>query len=387
MKFLYHHRTRSKDGQTVHIEELIKALRDQGHEVVLVAPKGIESAEFGDDAGLVAHLKRMLPAAIYELLELAYSVPAFFRLRAAFREHRPEVLYERYNLYHLPGVWLRRLYGLPMLLEVNAPLVDERREHGNLALVGLASWIERLTWRAADHVLPVTRVLADQCIEHAVDPRRITVIPNGVGREFLELDADAGARVRRQHGLDQGLVLGFTGFMRPWHGLDRVIDLIADSDAKLDLRLLLVGDGPARQDLARRAQSRGVAARIVFTGIVPRHLMPAYVAAFDIALQPHVVAYASPLKLFEYMALGRPIVAPATPNICEILTDGTDALLFDTANPQAFRAAVERLIADPALRQRLGHGARATIDRLDLTWTGNARRVGELARSLAATPA
>lgn len=382
MKFLYHHRTRSKDGQTVHIEELIKALRDQGHEVVLVAPKGIEAAEFGDDAGLVAVLKRMLPAAVYELLELAYSVPAFFRLRAAFREHRPAVLYERYNLYHLPGVWLRRLYGLPMLLEINAPLVDERREHGNLALVGLARWIERLTWRTADRVLPVTQVLANHCIEHAVDPRRITVIPNGVGHEFLELDADAGTKVRQQHGLDRSLVLGFTGFMRPWHGLDRVIDLIADSDPQLDLRLLLVGDGPARQDLARRAESRGVAERIVFTGVVPRHLMPAHVAAFDIALQPHVVPYASPLKLFEYMALGRPIVAPATPNISEILNDGVDALLFDMHDPEAFRGAVERMVGDPALRDRLGRGARATIDRLDLTWAGNARRVGELAQSL-----
>jgi glycosyltransferase involved in cell wall biosynthesis len=382
MKFLYHHRTRSKDGQTVHIEELIKALRDQGHEVVLVAPKGIEAAEFGDDAGLVAVLKRMLPAAVYELLELAYSVPAFFRLRAAFRQHRPAVLYERYNLYHLPGVWLRRLYGLPMLLEVNAPLVEERREHGNLALVGLARWVERLTWRTADRVLPVTQVLANHCTQHAVDPRRITVIPNGVGQEFLHLDADAGAKVRRQHGLDRSLVLGFTGFMRPWHGLDRVIDLIADSDPKLDLRLLLVGDGPARQDLARRAESRGVADRIVFTGVVPRHLMPAYVAAFDIALQPHVVPYASPLKLFEYMALGRPIVAPATPNISEILNDGVDALLFDMHDPEAFRGAVERMIGDPALRERLGRGARATVDRLDLTWTGNARRVGELAQSL-----
>jgi glycosyltransferase involved in cell wall biosynthesis len=170
--------------------------------------------------------------------------------------------------------------------------------------------------------------------------------------------------------------------MRPWHGLDRVIDLIADSDPELDLRLLLVGDGPARQDLARRAESRGVADRIVFTGVVPRHLMPAHVAAFDIALQPHVVPYASPLKLFEYMALGRPIVAPATPNISEILQDGVDALLFDMHDPEAFRGAVERMIGDPALRERLGDGARATIDRLDLTWAGNARRVGELARSL-----
>src|SRR5690606_10742188 len=110
-----------------------------------------------------------------------------------------------------------------------------------------------------------------------------------------------------------------------------------------DLHFLVVGEGPAREDIARRARERGVADRVTFTGLVPRDDIANVVAAFDIALQPDVVPYASPLKLFEYMILGCAIVAPDTPNIREVLTDGDGAALFDTADPAAFRGAIDRL--------------------------------------------
>ena len=103
MKILYHHRVGSKDGQAVHIEEIVHALQGLGHQVVVVGPGSTERAQFGADAGLVAVLKKILPAAFYELLELGYSVVAFFRLWQMYRRHRPDVLYERYNLFVLSG--------------------------------------------------------------------------------------------------------------------------------------------------------------------------------------------------------------------------------------------------------------------------------------------
>ncbi len=122
MRILYHHRVASKDGQMVHIEEIVRALRELGHEVAVIGPPATERVSFGADAGTVAALKRSLPAAVYEWLELAYSALAFFRLWRAYRRLRPDVLYERYNLFMLAGAWLKLLTGLPMLLEVNAPL-------------------------------------------------------------------------------------------------------------------------------------------------------------------------------------------------------------------------------------------------------------------------
>jgi len=118
--------------------------------------------------------------------------------------------------------------------------------------------------------------------------------------------------------------------------------------------------------------------------VVPRTRVAAHVALFDVALQPAVVVYASPLKLFEYLAMGRAIVAPATPNIREILVDGDNALLFPPGDDAAFRAAVRRLCGDPDLRARLGARARETIDARGLTWAHNAGTVTALASELLA---
>jgi glycosyltransferase involved in cell wall biosynthesis len=379
MKILYHHRVGSKDGQLVHIEEIVRALRARGHEVVVVAPSAMKAKEFGADAGFVVLLKRILPASFYEFLEIGYGVLAFFRLWRVYRRERPDVVYERYNLYLLAGAWLKRLTGLPLLLEVNSPLVMERSQFGNLANRRTAQWAERSTWLAADYVLPVTKVLSGLVEQSGVAASRIRVIQNGVGQEFLQAKSN-GASIRRRFGLDGHLVLGFTGFIREWHGLEQVIDFIADQEPAKNIRTLLVGDGPAIANLRRRARGRGVEDRVIFAGLVPRDEIIDYVAAFDVALQPQVVPYASPLKLFEYMALGRAIVAPATPNIREVLTDRENALLFDPADPGAFALALEQQCADTELRERLGRAARATLERNGYTWAQNAARIEALAQ-------
>jgi glycosyltransferase involved in cell wall biosynthesis len=373
MKILYHHRIGSRDGQAVHIDEIVGALRTLGHEVIVVGPKATEHAKFGSDGVVVATFKRFLPGSIYELLELAYSCVAFIRLWRVYRRERPDALYERYNLYLLSGVWLKRLTGVPMLLEINSPLVLERSRYGGLANRRMAAWAERFTWRSANHVLPVTSVLAGFVRAVGVPIERITVIQNGVGEEFLSNQIN-GTAVRERLGCSDGIILGFIGFVREWHGLDRVIELVADSDPLLDLYCVIVGQGPAIPELQRLTAQRGLERRVIFAGLISRDEIVEYVAAFDVALQPQVVPYASPLKLFEYMALGRAIVAPASPNILEVLTD-RDAMLFDPADPFAFRRAVEQLCGDANLRTRLGKAARDALVRHDLTWASNARRI------------
>jgi glycosyltransferase involved in cell wall biosynthesis len=378
MRILYHHRIMSKDGQYVHVEEMVHALRELGHEVHIVGPAAVEKGDFGADAGIVALLKRVMPKALYELLELGYSLRDYPRLLHAVREFRPDGLYERYNLFFLSGVWLKRRLKLPMLLEINAPLYEERKRFNGIALDRLARWSERLAWRSADITLPVTEVLAGHVRAAGVPAARVQVVPNGIQPErFAALPSRDEAK--RALGLAGKTVLGFTGFMREWHGLERVLERVAVSGNR-SLHVVFVGDGPARSGLKTRALSLDLADRVVFTGIVGRGEIGRYVAAFDIALQPAVVPYASPLKLFEYMACGCAIVAPATPNIREVLTHEENALLFDTCDDSGFALAVDRLVVDVALRVRLGEMARLTIARRRLTWRHNAERVTELFR-------
>jgi glycosyltransferase involved in cell wall biosynthesis len=379
MKILYHHRVASKDGQFVHIEGLVHALRKLGHEVMIVGPDFVQKQGFGGEARGVRWLKRWIPRPIYELAELGYSIPAGRRLSKAVRTFHPDVIYERYNLFFLAGLWIKRRHRIPWIVEVNSPLFDERSAYGGIKLKRLARWTERSVWRAADHVFAVTDVLARRIEQEGVPRRRITVTPNGIQPEsFAHLPAREDAK--KLLGFEGILVLGFTGFVREWHGLERVLD--AMQTVRVPTHLLLVGDGPARAMLEQRAHTAGLGDRITFTGIVDRTQVIGFINAFDIALQPNVVAYASPLKLFEYMAAGCAVVAPDQPNIREVLSDNVDALLFDPNTRDAFPDCVARLADDAALRAQLGRAAQRTLHARNLTWDANAARVVRRARLL-----
>src|SRR5215469_18743798 len=134
LRILYSHRIQSRDGQSVHVEALVAALRELGHEVLVVGPGFYEQAKFGGESGFVAALRARLPRALAELAELAYNIPAWLRLRMACRRFRPDLIYERYNLYYLAGTLVARRTGIPLFLEVNAPLAEERSRHGGLGL-------------------------------------------------------------------------------------------------------------------------------------------------------------------------------------------------------------------------------------------------------------
>lgn len=381
MKILYHHRTASKDGQAVHIEEMVAALRELGHEVKVIGPTSGDDETLGSEVGWVQRLKRVLPKAAYEFLELAYSFVAYFRLIQTAREFKPDIIYERYNLFLIAGVLLKYRLSVPLLLEVNAPLAQERGEFGGLGMPWLAKWVEGVVWRNANFVLPVTRVLAEHVVAYGVPESRIAVIPNGINTEHFAR-APSPSIAKEALECSDDLVLGFTGFVRDWHGVDRVVRWMATNDAPPNTRLLIVGDGPARHTLENLAKDLSVGERIQFTGILPRSRVPEYVAAFDIALQPAVVPYASPLKLFEYLALGKAILAPRQPNIEEILTDGENALLFNPIAQGDIETALTRLCVDIDLRTRLATGAASTITEMGLTWKANAQRVSVLAERL-----
>lgn len=377
MKILYHHRVASKEGQYIHIEEILKALRKAGHDIVMVTPRIGESSGVGKGSGFVRRLKQALPRSVYETVEFAYSLWIFLKLARTITVHRPEFIYERYNLFTPAGIWARKVFRIPLLLEINAPLFEERSKYEGVSLNRLARWTERYTWRNATMVLPVTDVLADHQRRAGVPDERICVIPNGVN---LDDFPDPGNDSPGSPAGPERLVLGFVGFCREWHGLHKVIDLLALAGNE-SLFFLLIGDGPAVEEILASGRRLGVEDRIRVTGHVDRQQVPGLLAEVDIALQPAVVDYASPLKMLEYMATGKAIVAPGQPNIEELLTDGENALLFDPGSQDSFVQACKRLIDDSALRERLSRRARADVLSRGLTWDNNAEKIVTLARN------
>ncbi len=381
MKILYHHRIASKDGQYVHVEGLTRALSSQGHELVWVTPGGTDEEAFGGESGVISWLKRLVPGAVYELMEFGYAVFAYLKLARAIRQHRPDVIYERYNLFLPAGVWAARRFGLPLISEVNAPLFEERGKTSGIVLKSLARWSEAYVWRKADAVLPVTEVLAEKVRERRGHGDGVTVVHNGIPEAMLEPIQGGREQAKLLLGLEGRDVLGFTGFMRDWHGLDAVLHAVA-RDPDGTRHALLVGDGPARPGLEALAGTLGITERVTFTGLVGREDIVRYVSAFDVALQPSVVPYASPLKLFEYMALGKAVVAPDSDNIREILRDGHDAALFDHSDAEAFAAGIDRVLSDADLRARIEGNIVQTVHERGYTWEANAQRVVAIATAL-----
>ena len=381
MKLLYHHRTRSRDGQRVHIDGLVGALRRAGHEVVVVGPE--ESAARGADgraAGRSAEPGPPRASALRELAELAYNVVERARLRAAAARLHPDAIYSRHALFCSSAVDVGARLRLPVVVEVNAPLAEERRDHGGLRLASFARRHEAATLRRAGGVVAVTRVLAERLVALGVARERLEVHWNGLEPEALRAPPD-GATIRTRLEVDGRLLVGFVGFVRDWNRLERAFPFLARHEEAV---LLLIGDGPDRARLAAEAERLHVAGRVRFLGTLARGELLAHVAAFDVAILPEVTEYAAPLKLLDYLAAGRAVVAPDRANLREVLADGENAQLFDPAREGAFDEALERVAAAPELRARLGAKGRATIDRLGLTWDANAARVVSLFERLRA---
>lgn len=380
MKILYHHRIASKDGQYVHIEEIVNALKSLGHEIIMVEPAAINQKQFGESSRMVKNIRSKLPSFVHEIIEFCYSFHDYLKIRKAIKRHRPDAIYERYNLFFPSGIWAKKRFKLPLILEVNSPLYDERAKHDSISLGRLARWSEQYVWQNADIVLPVTRVLADIVCANSVNRDNVVVIPNGINRaQFSQVPAPP--EMKQKLGFGDKLIMGFTGFVREWHGLDRVLSVIANNKDD-EWLLLVVGDGPARKSLESQAAKLGISERVIFTGIVGRDKVPDYVSCFDIALQPDVVDYASPLKLFEYLVLGKPVLAPDSENIREVLTHEKNAILFNSTKDRDFQDQLARLCESDLLRNELGTAARQLISEQGYYWDENARKITLLFESL-----
>jgi glycosyltransferase involved in cell wall biosynthesis len=396
VKILYHHRTRAGDAQGIHIAEMARAFRARGHEVVEVAlvAAGTEAqadAHGRDGSGLAAvasALARRLPLPLREGMELAYNAVAYRRISRAIRRERPDFVYERYAANTFAGLAAARRHGIPLVLEVNAPLALEKAQDGDLCFERLTRSIERRLCSAADVTIAVTAELAHILEWTGVPAGKAVVMPNGVRREFCarRVEADVAA-LRARWGVPAGaVVVGFVGWFRPWHGLERLLAAAASPAWRAaGIHLVLAGDGPARETVEEAA--RVLEGGVTLCGPVARGEIETALAAFDIAIQPAVTPYACPMKILEYMAAGRAIVAPGAPNVRELLVHGETAwLCSDGPQPTAeeLKSGVLRLACDPGLRRRLGEAARAQIFARGLLWEENARRVEEL---IAALPA
>ena len=389
MRILYHHRTRATDAQGIHIFQIVKALRDSGHTVEMASlartdgPRKELAAGNANGIGL-----RKLPF-LSELVQLGYNAVGIPMLLWKMWRGRVDFVYERYSLLNFSGVLAAKVMGRPIVLEVNSPLALEQYRDGHIRWYGLAKWAERVVCNLATKVLVVSTPLARILKGEGVAASKLEVMPNGVDLEQFErhLEAPETRSLRESLRLQGSVIIGFAGWFKAWHGLELLLDAFRQRGlAGKGAKLVLIGDGPAMPTLQEYVRNFRLAESVVFTGPISHDEMPRYLALVDIAVQPAANEYCCPMKILEYMALGKAIVAPRQDNILDLLDD-TDAQFFAPCEAESLGDALEELIRDGTLRTRLGNTARTAVDRRGLLWGKNTDRVVSLVAPIPRTVA
>jgi len=289
--------------------------------------------------------------------------------QVALRGRPISFVYQRYSLNNFTGARLAVEHGVPFVLEYNGSEIWMSRNWGTpLEHETLSTQIEMANFAVADVIVVVSRPMADELIARGVPAEKILVNPNGVEPDIYSPSLD-GSAVRRRHGLDGKTVIGFIGTFGPWHGAEVLARAFADllrqtPSYRESVRLLMIGDGVRMPDVKQALEQGGVMDAAVLAGIVPQAEGPDYLAACDILASPHVPNadgtpfFGSPTKLFEYMAMGKGIVASDLDQVGEILEHGRAAEMVIPGDVASLVTGLRALIEDPARRDQLGAVAR-----------------------------
>jgi len=345
-------------GGSTHVTELVRALRAE-HEVLVLARRG-SSAEgvvplgFGTATGPFGYAY------------VALHLPAALRAARAFR---PDAIYERFSARGL-GVVLGRLLKVPVISMVLDPEVSA------------------LTLRA-DRLITTAPQLVPAELHH-----KLVRVHWGANTELFRPDVD-GSALRRELGFGpEHVVFGYTGAFYPWHGLEILVDAVAelrDDRRAQGFRFLLVGDGARRGAIEQRIERAGVRDRFVSVGRVPYTEVPRYIAACDVCLAAYDPSkhpelrkhgmFFDPLKVFEYLAMAKPALVLDSENVREILSGGEHALFVRPGDTGALVRALLEITSDRERARQMGERGRKLVE-ARYSWQGHARELGRLFREL-----
>lgn len=362
-------------GAASHIKGVITALTQLGANVEVITNDRI--------AGLDGHATVLTPnaagltRAAFDLdLNLSFTGKAVNLLQRM----APDLIYQRYARFNWTGVVAARTIGRPLFLEYNGSEVWVGRHWDRVGSLNLLARFEELNLRAATRIFVVSDVEARNLKERGVRPDKIIVNPNGVDIDVFRPSA-GGAPLRHELGIaEPEVVVGFVGTFGPWHGVLTFAEAIKSLPDSLAIRFLIVGAGSLQLEMERLLASEIANRKVIFTGVVEHQRVPTYLDACDILVAPHVPLadgsdfFGSPTKLFEYMAMGKGIVASRLGQIGEVLQDEVTALLVTPGNVAELAAGIMRLANSAEMRQQLGKQARqVAVDKY--TWRHNAQRV------------
>ena len=386
MRIIYHHRTRGRHVEGVHIRGIVDALRGLGHQVTVLSFPGADPEReqpaavvhggpdrSGSSRGRLAAVVAALPGVLFEVLELAYNLVTVVRMSAMIRRLRPQLIYERYSLFLCATIWLARRRQIPIVLEINDSALVERVRP--LRLKGPARRIERWCLSHATGLVFISSYFRDRAQEAYGSIAPSVISPNAADLARFDPARFDVERLRFERGLVGRVVCGHIGAFAHWHGMDVFVEKIA---ARLDeaplLTLVLVGDGVTLPAIRALVQARGLGDRVLMPGRVSHDDIAGWIACMDYAVLPDSNEDGSPMKLFEFMAMGVAMIAPDYAPIAEVVAEGDTGWLFPRKQTDRCVQRVIDLATQTQERQRVGAAARSYIVR-ERQWRNNAEQL------------
>lgn len=288
----------------------------------------------------------------------------------------PDFIYERYTLWHSGGLAQARDLGIPFILEVNSPLPEEAKEFRGLGNESLADGIASLLMQQADGIVCVSEEVSNWVEELRGHREGVWVIPNGVDELLFHPGNGTRPPPLPQ---TKSPVIAFCGSFRPWHGLNDLLDafhLFTQNDSS-GADLLCIGDGPTKADFQERVESLGLSDRVHLTGMIPQHEVGQLLSGCDLAVAPYPDLdhfYFSPLKIFEFFAVGLPVIGSNVGQIRSLLGREERGLLYEPGDVQGLAEAMDSVISSLNRGKEYGTSAREWV-LANATWK---KRVSEI---------
>ncbi len=288
-----------------------------------------------------------------------------------FDFNRVSLIYQRYSINNFLGAEIASKQNLPLIIEFNGSEVWISKNWGKpLKYENLSTEIEMEVLNKADLIVVVSNPIKNDLVGLGINSDKILINPNGVDPEVYK--PRYNNLLKKSLGLDNKIVLGFIGTFGPWHGAEILAEafvllLREYPNLKDKIHLLMIGDGVRLQNVKDIINTNNLTLHTTFTGIIPQNEGPDYLDCCDIFVSPHVpnadgtAFFGSPTKLFEYMSMGKGIVASNLDQIGDILVDKRTALLVKPGDIKELSNGLYELIMDNELRENLGFHARNEV--------------------------
>ena len=325
---------------------------------------------------------------------LAYNNTLQKKLPPLLREIQPDFLYQRHSEFVYSPSNIAKKHSIPFILEANNSEWWWKKNWANLFFDDILRRCEDVHFHAADAIMVVSEVLKQDLVRlFNLPPEKIHVNPNGVDVHTFTDNIDSNAffaslSAELQQRWEGKTLCGFVGTFGEWHGVEvlahSVVHAVRENP---NIHFMLIGDGKLRGNVEKIIAENNMQNHVTLLGTVTHHLVPSYLSLCQILLSPHTentdgtLFFGSPTKLFEYMGMGKAIIASAVGQIADIIKDGHNGVLVKQRNPVDLAHAIIRLTQEPELCHILGKNARYDAV-TTYSWKHNAQRVINVVQSL-----